>query len=189
MSGATSAARAGLAAAVACAVVLLVGCTDDDASSPETTFSLGPTECAAVDDPVLVVDQIDEAVAAVEAELGGEQVYFEINATPLLVNLFVADPVAKTVTPYVYVGGELSAEAALPVESGSAFPASALAIDPQRVLSCITDQLPDSGLDVFFVEANADGAVRYTVLTTNSQGGQLTIEVTGAGLVLAVDAI
>ena len=59
----------------------------------------------------------------------------------------------------------------------------------QRVLSCITDQLPDSGLDVFFVEANADGAVRYTVLTTNAQGGQLTIEVTGAGLVLAVDAI
>jgi len=27
------------------------------------------------------------------------------------------------------------------------------------------------------------------VLTTNAQGGQLTIEVTGAGLVLAVDAI
>ncbi|MCX6523062.1 MAG: hypothetical protein NTZ21_20590 [Actinobacteria bacterium] len=181
--------RVGLGVAVACAVVLLSACSDDGDSAPETTFSLGPTECAVVDDPVLMVDEIDAAVAAVEAELGGEQVYFEINATPLLVNLFVADPVAKTVTPYVYVGGELSAEEALPVESGSAFPASALAFDPQRVLSCITDQLPDSGLDVFFVEANADGAVRYTVLTTNAQGGQLTIEVTGAGLVLAVDAI
>ena len=188
MSPATSAVRAGLAVAVACAAVLS-GCSDDGDSAPETTFSLGPAECAVADDPVLMVDEIDAAVAAVEAELGGEQVYFEINATPLLVNLFVADPVAKTVTPYVYVGGELSAEDPLPVESGSAFPASALAIDPQRVLSCITDQLPDSGLDVFFVEANADGAVRYTVLTTNAQGGQLTIEVTGAGLVLAVDAI
>ena len=175
--------------AAACAVVLLAACNDDGDSAPETTFSLGPTECAVADDPVLMVDEIDAAVAAVEAELGGEQVYFEINATPLLVNLFVADPVAKTVTPFVYVGGELSAEESLPVESGSAFPASALAFDPQRVLSCISDQLPDSGLDVFFVEANADGAVRYTVLTTNAQGGQLTIEVTGAGLVLAVDAI
>jgi hypothetical protein len=181
--------RAGLAVVVACSAALSAGCSDDGDSAPATTFSLGPSECAVSDDPVLMVDQIDAAVAAVEAELGGEQVYFEINATPLLVNLFVADPVAKTVTPYVYVGGELSAEEPLPVESGSAFPASALAIDTQRVLSCITDQLPGSGLDVFFVEANADGAVRYTVLTTNAQGGQLTIEVTGAGLVLAVDAI
>ncbi len=189
MSSATGAARAGLAVVAACAAVLLSACSDDGEAAPETTFSLGPAECAVADDPVLMVDQIDEAVAAVESELGVGQVYFEINATPLLVNLFVADPVAKTVTPYAYVGGALSAEEPLPVEAGSAFPASALSIDPQRVLSCITDQLPDSGLDVFFVEANADGAVRYTVLTTNAQGGQLTIEVTGNGLVLAVDAI
>ena len=136
-----------------------------------------------------MVDEIDAAVAAVEAELGGEQVYFEINATALLVNLFVADPEARTVTPFAYVGGELSSQAPLPVESGSAFPASALAFDPQRVLSCVVAESPASTPEVFFVEANADGAVRYTVLTTNSQGGQLTIEVAGQGLVLAVDAI
>ena len=37
-----------------------------------------------------VLDQIAPAVAAIEAELGGPQQYFEINATPQLVNLFVA---------------------------------------------------------------------------------------------------
>ena len=64
-----------------------------------------------------------------------------------------------------------------------------MSIDPERVLSCVVDQLPDSALEVFFVEANAEGALRYTVLTSNDQGGQLTVEVTGDGLVLAVDAV
>ncbi len=182
--------RVVLAALLAGAATLatLPACGGDDEAAPGTTFALGPTECAAAA-PVLMVDQIDDAVAAVEDELGGEQVYFEINATPLLVNLFVADAEAKTVTPYAFVGGDLSSQDPLPVESGSAFPASALSIDPQRVLSCITDQLPDSVLEVFFVEANAEAAVRYTVLTSNDQGGQLTVEVTGQGLVLAVDTL
>lgn len=78
MSPATSAVRAGLVVAVACAAVL-PGCSDDGESGPETTFSLGPAACAVADDPVLMVDEIDAAVAAVEAELGGEQVYFEID--------------------------------------------------------------------------------------------------------------
>ena len=68
------------------------------------------TTCGGDDDDAVrpVLDQIAPAIAAVEAELGGPQQYFEINATPQVVNLFVATDDATTVTPYVYVGGELA---------------------------------------------------------------------------------
>ena len=173
---------------LAVGALVLAGCAGGDDVSPDTTLSFGPQACAP-SEPSLVVDQIDDAVAAVEAELGGPQLYFEINATPLLVNLFVADASAATVTPFAYVGGELSSEAAIEGATGNAFVASAIDLDPQLVLSCVTDQLPASVLDVFFVEGGPEGAVKYTVLTSNEQGGQLSVEVTGEGLILAVDTI
>lgn len=181
--------RGATAAAAAAAVILAAaGCSGDDGSSPSSTASpLGPTACAEADPPLLV-DRIDDAIAAVEAELGGPQEYFEINATPLLVNLFVADVATETVTPYAYVGGELSAQEPLDGAQGFTFVAESLEFDERRVLSCIVPQLPESVLDVFFVEG-ADGGVRYTVLTSNDKGGQLTVEVNGQGQVLAVDAV
>ena len=41
------------------------------------------------DPPVLRVDQLDEAIAAVEEVQGPDVAFFEVNATPDLVNLFV----------------------------------------------------------------------------------------------------
>lgn len=175
----------------ALAAVVLVGvvsaCGGDDASPDTTESPFGPTACPAAEPPLLV-DQIDEAIAAVEAELGGPQEYFEINATSLLVNLFVADVETQTVTPYVYVGGELSSQEPLEGAQGFTFFAEAVAIDGERVLSCIVRDLPESTLEVFFVEG-ADGGVRFSALTSNELGGQLTVEVNGQGQVLAVDTV
>ena len=176
------------AAAALAAVLALAACSGDDEAAPTTTASpFGPAECAP-GAPVLLVDQIDDAIAAVEAELGGPQEYFEINATSLLVNLFVADVATQTVTPYAYVGGELTSEDPLDGAQGYTFVADQVQVDDQRVLSCVVPALPDSTVDVFFVEG-ADGGVRYTVLTSNDKGGQLTVEVSGEGQVIGVDAV
>ena len=65
--------RAAVAVAVT-ATLVLGGCgggDDDDAALP-------------------LLDEIGPAMAAVAGELGGTPQYFEVNATPQVVNLFVA---------------------------------------------------------------------------------------------------
>ncbi|MCB1002434.1 MAG: hypothetical protein KDB40_24300 [Acidimicrobiales bacterium] len=187
------------------AITALGGCSDDEAGPTEATEATdagstdagsavpvstapGADACAPVD-PVLLVDRIDEAVAAVEAELGGPQQYFEINATATLVNLFVADVAAESVTPYAYVGDELSSDEPIVGATGNTFAADAVAVDTSRVLGCVSAELPDTALDVFFVEGGAGGTVRYTVLGTSAQGGQLVVEVAATGQIIGVDAI
>jgi len=172
----------------------LVGCSDDDdgvvPSSPaDTTVALLPTECPAAGDQPLAVDQIAPAIAAVEAELGGPQEYFEVNAADVVVNLFVAGTAAdgsSTVTPYAFSRGELTAQPASPAD-GNRFAADAVRIDPQRVLSCLVEQLPSSVLTAFVVEGGPNGMVRYSVVVASEQGGQLVVEVSGSGQVLSVD--
>ena len=71
-------------ALVASGALALVSCSSDGGAEPATTD--GPvaatiaTECPS-GDPALLVDQITDAVQAVEDELGSPQVYFEVNAT------------------------------------------------------------------------------------------------------------
>lgn len=174
----------------------LVGCSDDDhgvvPSSPDdTTVALLPAECPAAGDQSLAVDQIAPAIAAVEAELGGPQEYFEVNAADVVVNLFVAGTAAdgsSTVTPYAFSRGELTAQPASSAD-GNRFAAAAVRIDPQRVLSCLVEQLPSSVLTAFVVEGGPNGAVRYSVVVASEQGGQLVVEVSGSGQVLSVDPV
>ncbi len=76
---------------------MLGGCGGDDDDQPAV---------------VPVVAEISPAIAAVEAELGGPQDYFEINATPQLVNVFVATDGGATATAYVYLDGRAPAAGA-----------------------------------------------------------------------------
>jgi hypothetical protein len=173
----------------------LVGCGGDDAV-PSPSDSLAPsaplsTECPASTDQPLVIDQIAPAIAAVEAELGGQQEYFEVNATEAVVNLFVAGTAAdgsSTVTPYAFGSGELTAQQAIPAD-GNRFAGAAVQIDPQRVVSCVMGQLPTSTLTAFVVEGGPNGVVRYSVVVASEQGGQLVVEVSGSGQVLSVDPV
>ncbi len=174
--------RVGRAVALAlCAALSATACGNDDEA----------TGCAAQDDPALAVDQIGAALAAVEAELGAAPQLFEVNATDVVVNLFVAGTAADgtpTATPYAFARGELVGEDPLPAQ-GATFGADAVRIDPARVLSCVAEEVPGSTLTGFVVEGGPGGAVRYTVVITSSQGGQLLAEVAGDGQVRSVQVV
>ena len=140
--------------------------------------------------PVLRVDLVAAAVSAVEAERGGPQRYYEINATAKLVNLFVVGATSGEVVPYVYLAdGGLSSTKPSTGASGSTFVAAAIDIDPRKVTSCVTAQLPGARIDNFDVLGGPNGAVQYSVIATSTVGGQLIAVVDGDGAVQSVEPV
>jgi hypothetical protein len=160
-------------------------CSESGDSAPPRSIGSAP---AAVDTGApLRVDLIDHAVTAVEAELGGPQDYFEINATPALVNLFVADE--GGVTAYAYVAGVLTSEDLTGAAEGTTFRAGALDFDPARVTSAVSAELPTSRQEAFEILGGPDGMVLYSVIVTSAAGGQLIVEVASDGTIVAVDPV
>ena len=157
-------------AAAALLVVGTAGCGGDD-DEPER--------------PAL--DQIAPAVAALEAKLGGPQQYFEINATPQLVNLFVADAAKTTVTPYVYVGGAVAEAGESAGAEGNTFAATAATFDPSTVLAGVTERLPSSDIVLFTIAGGPGGTVQYTATVQSKEGGTLTVTLGADGVVQSVD--
>ncbi len=133
-----------------------------------------------------VLDQIAPAVAAIEAELGGPQQYFEINATPQLVNLFVAIDGATRVAPYVYVGGELAPAADPAGAEGPTFGSESLSFDPDAVLDAVGAELPDADVELFSIAGNP---VQYRASVQSDDGGALEVVVAADGRVLSVDPV
>ena len=173
--------RRGWALPVTAALALVGAARSSDASSAGTTVASVPAIAAVVDDPPRV-DMIAPAIAAVEAELGGPQEYFEINATSKLVNVIVAVNDATVAQYWVYLDGELTSGQAQDAQ-GNTFTAAAVTFDPDAVLTQIQRDLPDSSIDLFFVQGGADGSVRYTALVSSQAGGQLEVVVGPDGTV------
>jgi hypothetical protein len=169
-------------------VLAACGCSGSSTAStgPLTTVVIATTTVPATGDVLPRVDLIDDAVAALEAKLGGPQRFFEINATSRLVNLFVELNGGKLVQPWVYLDGELSSTAVLDA-NGHSFAGTALDFDPTKVLSHVQTELPQSRPDVFFIEGGEGGVVRYSVTVTSQQGGQLVVVVGPDGTVKSVD--
>ena len=136
-----------------------------------------------------VLDQIAPAVAAIEAELGGPQKFFEINATPQLVNVFVATDGATSVSPYVYVGGELAPAADPAGAEGPTFGSEALSFDPDAVLDGVMAELPDADIVRLVVAGGPRGAVQYTADVRSDDGGGLQVVIAADGEVLSVDPV
>jgi len=134
------------------------------------------------------VADIEPALAAVERARGGPQQFFEANATPQRVNVFVAADGATTAVPYVYVDGELGPAGPPTPASGATFAASAVTFDPEHVLGQVTTDLPETELLVFSVVGGPGEAVRYGVVARSAAGGTLDITLSPQGNVLAVDA-
>jgi len=136
-----------------------------------------------------LVGEIAPAMAAVDEALGGPQEYFEVSATPQFVNLFVAGG-DGTVTPYVYLDGELEDPA--PTQSGAegaTFRADAVTFDPDQVFDTLTDELDDSTVTQFVVLGAPDGAVRYEATVLSGRGGTLSAVLGPEGEILSVDPL
>ena len=151
---------------------MLGGCGDDD--EPPGALPL--------------VTAIAPAIAAVEAEVGGPQDYFEVNATPQLVNVFVATDDGATATAYVYLDGELQPPAPpRDVAGGSTFRAEAVDFDPDAVFNGIADELGGPTVTQFVVVGGPGGAVQYSAFVVSSEGGVLDVLLGPDGAVLGVD--
>jgi hypothetical protein len=165
--------RVAVAAAISVALVL-GACSDDSGGDAETGLAA----------------DVRAAVAAVEAERGAGQEFFEVTATPLLTNVFVAVEDATAVVAYVYRDGELEEPA--PVQTGASgftFTTESIAFDDDAVLSKITDELPDATVQSLSVEGGANDTVRYVVSVLSDAGGVLDITVGVDGTVLSVDPV
>jgi hypothetical protein len=136
---------------------------------------------------VPAVELVDPAVAAVEAERGGAQDYFEINVTGSTVNLFVATDGATTATAYSYLGGELLPPDAAQPASGATFRADALTFDADTVLDGVLEELDDPVIARFVIVGGPGGAVQYAATVTSAQGGQLDVLVAPDGTIQGVD--
>ncbi|MFZ2443961.1 MAG: hypothetical protein WAW51_16475, partial [Ilumatobacteraceae bacterium] len=97
-----------VAALCVTALVVLAACSDDTSPASSVESPAADSTTAGEDIATLpIIDQIDAAVAALEAQLGGPQEYFEINATARLVNLFVALNDGAVAQPWLYLAGSL----------------------------------------------------------------------------------
>ena len=133
------------------------------------------------------VDQIAPAIDAVEGALGGAQQYFEINATPTNVNLFVATEDATRVAAYSYVSGALLPPDAPQPASGATFTADALTFDPETIFDPMLDALDSPIVTRFVVVGGPGGAVQYAATVQSEQGGTLDVLLGPDGAVQSVD--
>ena len=131
--------------------------------------------------------EIGPAMAAVADELGGTPQYFEVNATPQVVNLFVATAGGTGVSPFVYVGDELAPAGQPGTAEGNTFTADAVTFDPDTILDGVTDELPDSDVVLFTIVGGPDGTVQYSAGVQSAAGGALDVVLGPDGSVQSVD--
>ncbi len=134
------------------------------------------------------MEQIDDALAALEAELGGPQEYFEINATARLVNLFVALDAGTVVQPWLYFDGELTFEDPAPAQGG-VFRAVDLDFDPATIFSRLQIELPGAAVESFYIHGDGQGAIQYGALLTTSQGGALEVQLGSDGQIISSEPL
>ncbi len=186
---------ASFTSAIAATVAVVTGgfgmaaCSGSDATSSSTN---PPTTTAAPipagEAPVLL-EQIRPAVAALEAQLGGPQQYFEINATPTLVNLFVATDNGTQAVSYVYEAKVLQPPAEAQQASGPTFTAAEMTFDEARVMALTVAQLPTSTFLRFAVTGAASGGVSYKIVTQSELGTEFNVLVGPTGNVVGTDQL
>jgi hypothetical protein len=148
--------------------------------------------CGSGDNSTLAVDLIDDAVAAVTKTLGDAPAFFEINATPDLVNLFVADTKGNAIN-FVYDDNGLADETTVAPADGISFRLDSYVFN-EDIYSAVEQELPDSILRAFSVTAQTpetqslEGDEIYRVVIQSERGGQFAVLVNAQGKILGSDS-
>lgn len=174
-------------------VTSTAACASSESSGPPEPAEQSESELARssvpdVPAPDFVLD-VRDAVAAVEAELGGPQEYFEVTSNEQFTNVFVAVDDATAAVAYAFVDGELQAPA--PKQEGAegnTFVAADIDFADDRILSRVAVDLPASEIDAVSVYGDGVGAT-YVLAATSSAGGFLDIVVGPDGSIFSVDPV
>lgn len=187
----------------AMAVCSLAACSDDTAGSSSSNEPVATSDATGSVDttvpsitgstlaplPPPIVEEIAAAVAALEAEMGGPQEYFEINATAQLINLFVALNDGAVVQPWLYVDGTLTSSEGMDVESGGTFTGDLLDFDPDAIFTKLETEVPGATIETFYIHGDGQGNVLYGALVTSARGGGLEVILGPDGSVKSVDPV
>ena len=177
---------------MAALLVAVAACSDDGGGSDITGNSTTTVADMSAPDPSTretpMVEEIGAAITALEAQLGGPQQYFEVNATSKLVNLFVSLNDGAIAQPWVYLGGQLTSQEGQ-AAGGGTFAATDLDFDPATVLSKVLTELPGATIESFYINGDGKGNVQYGALVTSAQGGGLDVLLGPNGEILAVDPV
>jgi hypothetical protein len=163
-------------------MISAAACSGDDGGSSDTTEAGGAGQ-------PLRIDAMGAAVEAVHAAMGGEQRFYEVNATPTLVNLFIAADDGTEIS-YVYDAAEqqLSEPIVQEPTMTQTFAWSQADFDADKVLTDALGALPSSLPRLFAVSAGTDGALFYVVTLESTQGGILDVLVDRNGEILSTRA-
>jgi hypothetical protein len=141
--------------------------------------------------PELRVDLIEAALDAVENETGEGTTYFEVNATSLVVNVFVAVE-GTSVVQYIFDGESLNGPTAPVAAEGTTFVRGVVDVEVDRVLDDVIAELPDSEPQMFVITGAGTGGAalrtEYRVLMRSVKGGELAVMVDGDGTIIGTDA-
>jgi hypothetical protein len=130
------------------------------------------------------VSDIDDALAAVESELGGPQRYFEVSADLAQVTVFVESDGGAT--PYVYADRRLVPGETVAGATGATFMASAVTLAADRIFDRVRSELNDPAIIDFAVQGGPDGAVVYDATVASKSGGVLLVLLADDGEILGV---
>jgi len=141
--------------------------------------------------PPLRVDLIEGALDAVEERSDSSVSYFEVNATPLVVNLFVSTT-NDSVVQYVYDGTTLVGPSEPLEAEGTTFDRALLDFAPDGVLEVVLGELPDSQPYMFVINGLGTDVVasrvEYRILLRSVKGGELAVVVDRTGGIIGTDA-
>ena len=152
---------------------------------------------------LLRVDLIDDAVKAVEAwndeqslsliDAGEDELeYFEINATPTLVNVYVAASNATKAISFIYRDGKLEEPAQPETASGSTVVWSDVDpdIDNASVYEKVVAALPESSVSRFVIARDAEfDRLTYRVVMVSDLGGEFAAYVEPSGKIIGGDLL